>query len=64
MSDLIDRKGAIDAVKNADVVVFYGEETTAEDVAEIAIISTKKSAVASIESLPSAQPEPYLEESI
>ena len=56
-NDLISRKAAIDAIKDADVVVFYDEDTTADDAIEVAIISTKRSMVGSIESLPSAQPE-------
>ena len=58
MSDLISRHAVIDAIKNSDVFVFYDNDTQVDDAIEIAIRSTKKSAINAIsELLPSAQPE-------
>ena len=51
--DTISRKMAIDAIKDADVFVFYDKETEIDDAIEIAIRSTKGSAVKNIEDLPS-----------
>lgn len=59
MSDLIDRWAVVDAIKDADVCVRYPENESVEieNVIELAIRATKGSVIASIEQLPSAQPE-------
>jgi hypothetical protein len=58
MNDLIDRRAAIDAVKNTDVVVLYHDTEPVEEAIEEAIEATKRSITTGIEGLPSAQPEP------
>ena len=57
MSDLIERQKAMDAVKDADVCVFYSDNQSIDDVLDYVIRATKGSVIASIEQLPSAQPE-------
>ena len=56
-SDLISRQDAIDAVKDADVCVFYSDNQSIDDVLDYTIRATKGSVIASIEQLPSTQPE-------
>ena len=57
MSNPIDRQAAIDAIKNADVIVLYHDAEPVDEAIEEAIWATKRSAEASVEGLPSAQPE-------
>lgn len=55
--DLIERQKAIDAVKDADVCVFYSDNHSIDDVLDYMIRATKGSVIASIEQLSSTQPE-------
>ena len=57
MSDLISREKTLDAIRDADVFVFYDEDTEIDDAVEIAIRCTKKSVIESINDLPSAEPK-------
>jgi hypothetical protein len=54
MSDLISRQAAIDAGKNADVCVSYTLTESIDDIVEASIAATKRSVIASIETV---QPE-------
>ena len=55
--DTISRQAAIDTIKDTDVCVCYSENESVDDVIDSAIRATKGSVIASIEQLPSAQPE-------
>ena len=58
MSDPIERQAAIDAVKDADVCVIYNAfDIDIDEAIELAIRATKVSVIASVETLPPAQPE-------
>ena len=57
MSDLISREKTLDAIRDADVFVFYDADTEIDDAVEIAIRCTKKSVIESINDLPSAEPK-------
>ena len=62
MSNLIDKQAAIDASKNADVCVSYTLTEPIDDIVEASIEATKRSVIASIETIEAVQPEPYQEE--
>ena len=57
MSDIISREKTLDAIRDADVFVFYDADTEIDDAVEIAIRCTKKSVIESINDLPSAEPK-------
>ena len=58
MSDCVERQAAIDAIKNADVCVVYNAfDIDIDEEIELTIRATKRSVIASVETLPSAQPE-------
>lgn len=56
-TDTISRQAAIDEIKNADVVVLYYDGEPIDEAIERAIKAVKRSVVASVENLSSAQPE-------
>ena len=57
MSDIISREKTLDAIRDADVFVFYDADTEIDDAVEIAIRCTKKSVIDTINDLPSAEPK-------
>ena len=54
-SDTISRQAAIDAIKNVDVVVLYHDGEPIDEAIEEAIEAVKRSVMASVENLQSAQ---------
>ena len=59
MSNLIDKQAAIDASKNADVCVSYTLTEPIDDIVEASIEATKRSVIASIETIEAVQSEPH-----
>ena len=57
MSDIISREKTLDAIRDADVFVFYDADTEIDDAVEIAIRCTKKSVIDTINDLPSTEPK-------
>lgn len=57
MKKLIYLEDAIDAIKDADVLVSYDTGTDTDDACELAIHAAKGSVIESLKALPEAEPE-------
>ena len=57
MKKLIYLEDAIEAIKDADVLVFYDTGTDTDDACELAIRATKGAIIEELNVLPSAEPE-------